>query len=89
MRQQVRAGEDRMHAGQRSRSRLVDAPDRGMRVRAAHEGRLQHARQPEVVDEAALALEQRLVFEPGDRAADDPHARRRFAAASAASTMPW
>ena len=89
MRQEVRADEDRMHAGQRSRGCFVDAPDRGMRMRAAHEGGVQHAGEPDIVDEAAFALQQWLVFEPGHRAADDPHARRRFAAASAASTMPW
>ena len=89
MRQQIRAGEYRMHAWQRERSRLVDTPDRGMRVRAAHEGGVQHAGEPDIVDEAAFALQQWLVFEPGHRAADDPHARKRLAAASVASTMPW
>ena len=88
VRHDVGAREDGVHARQRERGRLVDAADRSVRMRAAHEGGVQHPGHPDVVDEAALALEQRLVFQPRHRAADDSHARSRFAASSAASTIP-
>ena len=34
-------------------------------------------------------MQEGLVLEPGYGAADDPHARSRFAASSAALIMPW
>ena len=55
--------------GSRGR-RGVDAADGGMRVRAAHERRLQRAGEAQVVDEARAAREQRPVLDPLDRAAD-------------------
>src|SRR5262249_30471985 len=48
----------------------VDAADRGVGVRAAHERRLQHVGKAEIGDEAAAAREQRAVFKPPDGAAD-------------------
>jgi len=48
----------------------IDAPDAGVRVRAAHEGRLQHAGKVEVVDETSAADQQSAIFEPLDRLAD-------------------
>ena len=48
----------------------VDAADAGMGMRAAHEGRLQHAGRAQVVDETAGAGEQRPVFDPRDGFAD-------------------
>ena len=49
--------EHRMHAGQAARSGGVDAADAGVRVRAAHERRLQHSGKFQIVDEAAIARE--------------------------------
>src|SRR5271165_7248227 len=53
-----------------ARGARIDAADAGMRVRTAHEGRLQHARKIQVVDEPAGACEQRTVLDPPDRFAD-------------------
>ena len=57
--------------GARRAALRVDAADQRMRVRAAHEGRVQHAGKLQIVDEAAAALQQRQVLDPLDRLADD------------------
>ena len=63
-------GEHRPHAGQRARAAAVSMPRmRGPGERAAHEARVQHAREPDVVDEGAVAGEQAGVLDPGH-----PHA---------------
>ena len=64
-------GQHRMHAGHRQRRVLVDALDQRMRMRAADEGRVPCAGHGDVVDETALAPQQRLVFQAGDAGADD------------------
>jgi hypothetical protein len=68
-RAQVAIGEHRVHPGQAARRRRVDAAQQRMRDRAAHEGRVQHPRQRDIVDEAARAAQQRCVFEAPDRPA--------------------
>jgi hypothetical protein len=60
----------RVHPGAGTRGRGVDAADCSVRVRAAHECRLQHAGKGKIGDEAALAREQRPILEPPDGAAD-------------------
>ena len=59
---QVGEGDYRMHAGYGERSAFVDIAEPGVRVGAAHEGRVQHAGDLDVVDEAAFAAQQRGVF---------------------------
>ncbi len=96
VRHQIAQRKNSVHAGIRQRRSLVDAADRGMTVRTAHECGLQHARQPDVVDEAPQAPQQIVIFEPANAFAADfcVHcrrsfpARRRCAASSAAATMP-
>jgi hypothetical protein len=83
-----------VHAGKRRRRRLLDAAHAGMRMRAAHEGRVQHAGQMDVVDELALAAQQRRILLARSRGAEAVRVHRpaswmRFAAVSAASTIPW
>ena len=51
-----------MNPGQRERVSGVDPADRSVRMRAAHEGRVQHAVKRDVVDEPALAGEQGAVL---------------------------
>ena len=48
----------------------VQLRDRGVRDRGAHEARVQHPGQSDVVDEAAAPGEQARVLVPGDRGAD-------------------
>ena len=52
-----------MDARQGERRLLVDAADQRVRMRAAHERDVQQAGQRDVVDEAALAAQQRFVLE--------------------------
>jgi hypothetical protein len=59
-----------MHARMRPGGARIDAADAGMRVRAAHEGCLQHAGQAQIPDEPAAAGEQRTVLDPPDRFPD-------------------
>jgi hypothetical protein len=54
----------RMDARHRQRRRHVDRADTRMRMRAAHETRLQHARQLDVVDETRTSGQQRGIFDP-------------------------
>ena len=77
MRPEVFVGIDRVHAGQRERRRGIDAPDRCMGMRAAHERRLQQAGHVNVVDEAAAAGEQCMVLQPRDAGTDQAVARAR------------
>ena len=60
-----------MHAGQRTGGGRVDAVHQRVRVRAAHERRLQHLGKAQVVDEAAAALQQRVVLDACDGTADE------------------
>ena len=69
-RREIGQREHRMDAGQLARCRGVDTADRGMRVRAAHKGRLQRVRKLQVVDKAAAALQQRQVLDPFDGFSD-------------------
>ena len=48
----------------------IDAADQRVRMRAAHEGRMQRARRSDVVDEARTAGQQRLILEPRDARSD-------------------
>ena len=59
-----------MDAGQAERRLLVDAADQRVRMRASHERDVQQAGQRDVVNEAALAAQQRLVLKAGDARAD-------------------
>jgi len=59
-----------MHTRQRTCCRYVDPANFRMRVRAADEARVKRAREPDVVDEMALAPEQRRVFGPFDGRAE-------------------
>jgi hypothetical protein len=61
----------RVHAGQSQRRVLVDAVDQGVRMRAAHEGRMPGPRHGDVVDEAALAAQEWFVFQAGDAGTND------------------
>ena len=59
-----------MNAGQSQRHLLVDALDQRVRMRAAHERDVQQVGQRDVVDEAALAAQQRFVLEAIDAGAN-------------------
>src|SRR5262249_9127042 len=58
------------HARKRERVVSLYGMDRGMGMRAAHECRMQHAGNGDIVDEAALARQERPVLEPGNALAD-------------------
>src|SRR5580704_4453580 len=53
-----------VYARKPARRASVDTTNSGVRVRAAHEGRFQHARKLEIVDETASASKQRPILEP-------------------------
>jgi hypothetical protein len=83
------------HPGQRLGGAGIERFDQRVRVLAAHEGGMQHARQLDIVDIAPLAHQQAAVLDaqhgPTDFHRHDqapPPARRDAAAASAALTMP-
>ena len=91
-------GEHRGDAGSGLRGLDVDRQDLRMRMRAAHEAGMQHARQLDVVDVAAVAAQQPLQLAAWDAGADagggrglSGHASVPFAllalTASTASTM--
>jgi len=65
VRHQIGKYEYSMHPGMCERCRLVDAANGRMTVWAAHECRVQHARQPDVVDKTPAAPQQSIIFEPG------------------------
>ena len=99
---QVGQGIDRMHAGYGLGHAFVDAVDLRVRLVAAHERRMQHVGQVEIVDEAAFAGQQRRIFQPldgladlrlarnileiGDRIAHERAPARIFCAASSAAS---
>ena len=58
------------HAWQRGRAREIDRPDARMGERAAHERRMQHARQLEVGDELSASRQQAPILAARDGAAD-------------------
>ena len=67
------------------RGLLVDAADQRVGMRAAHERDVQQAGQRDVVDEAALAAQQRFVLQAIDAGADQRgHERATCSAASPA-----
>ena len=66
----VGRGEDRGDARRVLRGLDIDRDDLGVRMRAAHEAGVQHARQLDVVDVAAMAAEQPLQLAPRDARAD-------------------
>ena len=68
--QQLLAGQHRDHAGQGAGLRGVDRADTRMRVLAAQKSHVVHARQADVVEEAAVAFDQRDRFVGHYRRAD-------------------
>ena len=68
--QQIGAIERQHDAGHRGGARKVDRADAGMRRRAAHQHRVQHARQHQIGDELPLAGQKPAVFAPQERAPD-------------------
>jgi hypothetical protein len=69
------------------RCRDIDRADARMRVRAAHEGRVQHAGELDVVDEERASGEQAGVLVAWDRFAEE--AGGHLETESTASTMFW
>ncbi len=59
-----------MHARQPHRRVGIDASDASVRVWTAYERRLQHAGKFEIVDETAVAPQQRSVFDPQHSVSD-------------------
>jgi hypothetical protein len=95
---QIGVDEHGVDPGHGQRGALVDAADFRVSVGTAHERRVQHAGKLDVVDVTAFPAEQRGVLlaldgsaKPLARAlfAHRAVSRARFAAISAASTMPW
>ena len=94
---QVGVAVDGVYAGQGQRLAGIDAADQGVGMGAAHEGHLQHARHVNVVEVLPLSGKQGPVLEPPDARADKrlghdkptACARIRWAASSAAATIPW
>jgi hypothetical protein len=78
---QVGEGEHAMHAGKCARRGGAHGGDFCVGVRAAHEGRVQRAGQPDVVDEAAPAGEQRRILLALDRRAEPFRSHRMLPAA--------
>ena len=72
-REEISEREHGLHARAAARSAGVDAADRGVGMRAAHECRLQRVGKAQVRDEAAGPREQGMVFEPFDGMADVFH----------------
>ena len=70
MRAEILAREHAQHARQLQRIRGVDADDSCVRVRAAHERHVHHARQDHVVDVLAAAFHQLLGIGARDGLAD-------------------
>jgi hypothetical protein len=79
---QLLAGEHADHARHRLRGLDVDAFDVGMRVRAPHERRVLHARHDHVVDIAAEAGDESLVFLARNPCADAFHAHQNVSSQS-------
>ena len=77
------------HRGDLPRSRRIDRADECMRMRAAHEGGMQHARQVDVGSEAPAAAQESRILDALRAGSDNPHFCVRAAASSAAATMFW
>ena len=75
-------------AGQTERRLLVDAADQRVRMRTSHERDVQQAGQRDVVDEAALAAQQRLVLKAGDARADQGGHWRWYRGGAVSSPVP-
>src|SRR2546425_11733269 len=97
MRDQIFPRQDRVHAGECECRFLFDGTDRGVAVRAAHEGGFEHSGEADVVDETTHASEQFRIFEAVDPSAENRSVHAdgpfpvlsRLAASRAAATMPW
>ena len=85
----VGAGHDQGHARQRLGPADIDRLDAGMGVRAAQRGRVQHVRQRDVVDVAALAGQQARVLDPLHALADPAEVAARFLALPARRDAGW
>ena len=59
--------DDARHCARHAR---IDAADQRVRMRAAHEGRVQHAGRGNVIDKTGAAGQQREIFEPRDARSD-------------------
>jgi hypothetical protein len=87
---------ERHHAGDAGcfqRALGVDRDDARVGVRAAHDGRVQHAGQRDVADVAPLALHEPRVFLAQEPVADELHAgsvakRRRLTNDTLVATLP-
>ena len=62
----VHRGEHRVHAAHPTRRIRVDRDDAPVRVRAAHECRVQHPWELQVADVGRFALDEALVLQPGE-----------------------
>ena len=71
----VGAGEDGERARHRKRRRRLHRADARMRMGRAHEGRMRHPRQHEVVAITALPGQQAEILLPPHRLADTAHLR--------------
>ncbi len=69
-RREIVERKNRDDARQRAGGAGIDAPDQRMRMRAAREGRRKHAGRGDVVNETALAGQQRAVLEARDPRTD-------------------
>lgn len=85
-------GGNAWHGTRRGR---FDAPQQRVGMRAAHDHRVQHARELQVVDVAPASSDEAQVLAARDRTPDPPcrsraglHSRPALAAASTAATMP-
>ena len=87
-RPQVGEGQHRMDAGQGFRRAGVDAFQSPMRHRAPQEGDMQRAGNIQIVNEAALAAQQRRVLDAQHAAAEQRCGRRRHRRAAAGTTTP-
>ena len=90
----VGKGPHRMHAGKAQCRARIDVADFSMRHGRAHNAHMPLAGEIDVGGEAALAGQQRAIFEPRNRAADELARRRHFAriccaAARTALMMFW
>ena len=68
-RAQLRVGQHRPHARQCARPAGIDAAQQRMRERAAHEARMQQARQLEIIHEPPRAAQQSPILQPQHRRA--------------------
>ena len=72
----VGGGEHRLDPGRQPRGVDVDCSYRRVRMRTAHEASMEHARQLDVVQIAAMAAQQPLELAPGNPSADAGGPRR-------------